>query len=74
MVGGHAPRDGQHPGAQVVRVPEATVAAERTQERLLVRVLRVTPEQAAKLTQDRVLVLFVERFERRNMHESHHLL
>ena len=72
--GADAAGDRQHPGAQVVRVLQPPVAAKGAQECLLVGILRVAAEKPAKFAQDCILVLFVERFERRDMHESHHLL
>ena len=69
MVDGDPARDRQHPGAQVVRVPQPSVGAQRAQEGLLVGVLgRLGPDQPAQLAEDGVPVLLVERFERRNVH------
>ena len=54
---------------------KGSVGAKRFQEGLLVCILgAIAAEKAAQLTQHGIAVLLVERFERRNMHESHHLL
>ena len=54
---------------------QPVVSAERTEKRLLVRVLGyLRPEEASQLGQDCTSVFFVELLERRWMHRSHHLL
>ena len=68
-------RDGEHPGAQVLAVVQPAVRTERSQERLLERVLGSRPAEApAQKPEHLTGVCRVERLERRNLrsHRAHH--
>ena len=67
-------RDREHPGAEVPSVAELRIGAERPQEGLLERIFGALSEQPPQVGEDRVLVVGVERFERRDAHRLHLVL
>lgn len=61
--------DRERPGTQVLAVAQVGIRPQRTEERLLERVLRpVGAEPAHEECEDLVAMLLVEVFERRNAH------
>ncbi len=75
LVQRHPRRDREHPGAQVLAVPQRRVGAERAQERLLPGVLgRLAPEHPGQIAEHLARVGLVEPLERGDRHRLHHRL
>ena len=64
-------RDREHPGSQVPPVLEASVRAQRAQERLLPGVLGPRAEQTPEIPEHLVAIREVEALERRDPRRAH---